>query len=247
MVNYLKQKLRHHGKQPVFDNSIGLTWDTSIPDKLFHQAALLGDNLKDAKDYGWQHLYRKQASRKTAAKVHSWDIMAKNIEDHINQINLMKRDELRHEKIPYFKRSKLFTDQNTIQSKKKGLSRNVTAENFVIAVGREKKCPDIPGSKLGITVDELLTLPQNPGKTLLVGATNISLECAGFLAGIGLDVAVMVRSVLLRGFDQQIAEKIGIYMQDLGIKFIRSCIPIKLESQSPEKIKVYGKYEDGTE
>lgn len=30
--------------------------------------------------------------------------------------------------------------------------------------------------------------------------------------GLGVDVSIMVRSILLRGFDQQLAEKVGDYM-----------------------------------
>lgn len=33
----------------------------------------------------------------------------------------------------------------------------------------------------------------------MIGASYVALECAGFLHGIGLDVTVMVRSILLRG------------------------------------------------
>ena len=45
-------------------------------------------------------------------------------------------------------------------------------------------------------------MPTSPGKTLVIGASYVALECAGFLAGIGFDVTCMVRSILLRGFDQ---------------------------------------------
>ena len=62
---------------------------------------------------------------------------------------------------------------------------------------------DIPGAKeYGITSDDLFSLPAPPGKTLIVGASYVALECAGFLAGLGFDVTVMVRSILLRGFDR---------------------------------------------
>jgi pyruvate/2-oxoglutarate dehydrogenase complex dihydrolipoamide dehydrogenase (E3) component len=54
-------------------------------------------------------------------------------------------------------------------------------------------------------------MQKKPGKTLVVGASYVALECAGFLAGIGFDVTVMVRSILLRGFDQQMAELIVIF------------------------------------
>lgn len=40
-----------------------------------------------------------------------------------------------------------------------------------------------------------------PGKTLVVGASYVALECAGFLTALGYDTTVMVRSILLRGFD----------------------------------------------
>lgn len=62
----------------------------------------------------------------------------------------------------------------------------------------------------------------------MVGASYVALECAGFLAGIGLDVTVMVRSILLRGFDQDMANKIGEHMEEHGIKFIKQFVPIKV-------------------
>lgn len=55
----------------------------------------------------------------------------------------------------------------------------------------------------------MFSLSSPPGKTLVVGASYIALECAGFLNELGFDTTVMVRSILLRGFDQQIANRIG--------------------------------------
>ena len=73
----------------------------------------------------------------------------------------------------------------------------------MIAVGGRPTFLDIEGSeKLVITSDDIFSLQKAPGKTLIVGASYIALECAGFLAGFGYDVTVMVRSILLRGFDQ---------------------------------------------
>ena len=69
----------------------------------------------------------------------------------------------------------------------------MTADKFVIAVGGRPRYPDVPGAKeCCLTSDDLFSIPYSPGKTLLVGASYIALECAGFLAGIGLDVTVMV-------------------------------------------------------
>jgi len=76
--------------------------------------------------------------------------------------------------------------------------------------------------------DDVFSLPYCPGKTLSVGASYVSLECAGFLRGLGLDVTVMVRSILLRGFDQQMAELAGDFMKEEGVKFLRPCVPTKV-------------------
>lgn len=62
----------------------------------------------------------------------------------------------------------------------------------------------------------------------MVGASYVALECAGFLAGLGLEVTVMVRSVLLRGFDQEMAEKVGASMQQLGVRFLRKFVPVEV-------------------
>ena len=45
------------------------------------------------------------------------------------------------------------------------------------------------------------------------------------MSELGYDVTVMVRSILLRGFDQEVAELIGEYMKNHGVKFIRGTVP----------------------
>ena len=42
----------------------------------------------------------------------------------------------------------------------------------------------------------------------------------------GYDTSVMVRSILLRGFDQVMANKIGQCLSKIGVKFIRQSIPV---------------------
>ena len=51
---------------------------------------------------------------------------------------------------------------------------------------------DIPGCKEHcITSDDVFAMPTAPGKTLVVGASYVALECAGFIHGVGFeDVAL---------------------------------------------------------
>ena len=52
-----------------------------------------------------------------------------------------------------------------------------------------------------MTSDDIFWHKNNPGKTLVIGASYVALECASFLTAFKNDVTVMVRSILLRGFD----------------------------------------------
>ena len=104
----------------------------------------------------------------------------------------------------------------------------MTAKYILVATGGRPSDPGIPGKEHAISSDDIFWLEKNPGRTLCVGASYIALECAGFLNALGIDVSVMVRSIFLRGFDQQLANKIGDSMADQGVKFIKKAVPISI-------------------
>ena len=104
---------------------------------------------------------------------------------------------------------------------------------------------DFPGGELALSSDDLFSLARAPGKTLVIGASYVALECAGFLAGLGLDVTVLVRSILLRGFDQQIAEMIGQHMAHHGVRFVRPSTPLRIEKQADGRLLVTWRIEAG--
>ena len=68
----------------------------------------------------------------------------------------------------------------------------MTARRILIAVGGRPTLLSCEGGEHAITSDDVFSLKESPKKTLVVGASYIALECAGFLAGLGLDVTVMV-------------------------------------------------------
>jgi len=82
------------------------------------------------------------------------------------------------------------------------------------------------------------SLDHEPGKTLIVGASYIALECAGIVHQLGYDVSVMYRSILLRGFDPQIADMVGDSLKEEGIKFIGPSVPTSIEKQPDGKLRV---------
>uniref|UniRef100_A0A8C5KFG6 Thioredoxin reductase 1, cytoplasmic n=1 Tax=Jaculus jaculus TaxID=51337 RepID=A0A8C5KFG6_JACJA len=214
-----------------------------IPKKLMHQAALLGQALKDSRNYGW---------KVDDTVKHDWEKMTEAVQNHIGSLNWGYRVALREKKVVYENAYGKFIGPHRIKAtNNKGKEKIYSAERFLIATGERPRYLGIPGDKeYCISSDDLFSLPYCPGKTLVVGASYVALECAGFLAGIGLDVTVMVRSILLRGFDQDMANKIGEHMEEHGIKFIRQFVPIKveqIEAGTPGRLRVVAQSTSGKE
>jgi pyruvate/2-oxoglutarate dehydrogenase complex dihydrolipoamide dehydrogenase (E3) component len=238
------------GKVVLFDfvqpTPIGTTWGVGgtcvnvgcIPKKLFHTAAKYGHILKDAHDYGWQGLDNERLR-------HDWATLQTNVGFHIRSINWgYKRSNLPEHNVKLETKYARFLDAHTLETEDaKGAKSTVTARNIVIACGGRPRYPDIPGAKeFGITSDDIFWKTTPPGKTLVVGASYVALECAGFLRHLGFDTTVMVRSILLRGFDQEVANQIGEEMESGGCKFIREAQPTRLE-RAPDGNQVRVTYE----
>ncbi|XP_035641901.1 thioredoxin reductase 2, mitochondrial-like [Oncorhynchus keta] len=203
-----------------------------IPKKLMHQAALLGTALKDAQKYGWQI---------PGPISHDWSTMAEAVQNHVRSLNWGHRVQLQDKEVKYLNVKGSLLDEHTV----KGLTRTgkeimLTAKNIVIATGGRPKYPaHIPGAvEHGITSDDIFWLKESPGKTLVVGASYVALECAGFLTGIGLETTVMVRSIPLRGFDQQMAGLVTDYMEAYGTKFSWRSVPKSVDKLSSGVLQV---------
>jgi len=214
-----------------------------IPKKLMHTAALLNEGIKlDSKPFGIT------TSSPPEAQTHSWEDMRASIQNHIKGLNFKYRVALREAEVSYLNKLGKFKDKHTLEvTDKKGNTTEITASRFLVAVGGRPSALDCEGGELAITSDDIFALEEDPGKVLCVGASYISLECAGFLAGLGHDTTVAVRSILLRGFDREYADLIGKYMEEEShVNFKYKVTPVKLERQlRGGKIKVT--FSDGTE
>uniref|UniRef100_A0A7N9ALM3 Thioredoxin reductase 2, tandem duplicate 1 n=1 Tax=Mastacembelus armatus TaxID=205130 RepID=A0A7N9ALM3_9TELE len=186
-----------------------------IPKKLMHQAALLGTAVKHARKYGWQI---------SGPVYHDWATMAEAVQNHVKSLNWGHRVQLQDKGHLLSFDISLFSEgceQRLSLHVSTSVTQTVlTAKNIVIATGGRPKYPtNIPGA-------------------MEHGLTNVALECAGFLTGVGLDTTVMVRSIALRGFDQQMAGLVTDYMEAYGTKFAWKCVPKRLDKLSSGALRV---------
>ncbi|KAI5716191.1 hypothetical protein M8J76_002464 [Diaphorina citri] len=240
-----KEAAAHGRKVIVLDYVIpspqGTTWGLGgtcvnvgcIPKKLMHQAALLGEAVKDAVAYGWEIPNVKSVQ-------HNWANLREAVQNHVKSVNWVTRVMLRDKKVDYLNALGKFIDQHSVEATmKNGEKKTLTAENILIATGGRPNYPNIPGAKEHcISSDDIFSLEKPPGKTLVVGAGYIGLECAGFLNGLGFNATVMIRSVPLRGFDQQMAKLICEEMAEGGVHFLHKCLPLSVTKLADGKLKV---------
>ncbi|KAM3961794.1 thioredoxin reductase 1 isoform 2-T2 [Aphomia sociella] len=202
-----------------------------IPKKLMHQAALLGESIHEAVSYGWQ------VPTLDAVKI-DWSALTQAVQNHIKSVNWVTRVDLRDKKIEYINGLGEFKDSHTVVATlKNGSKKELTAKNIVIAVGGRPHYPDIPGAEYCISSDDIFSLGHPPGKTLVVGAGYIGLECAGFLNSLGYSATVLIRSVPLRGFDLQMANLVINEMEEKGVKLQHKCIPLSVEKLESGQLK----------
>ncbi|CAG0891577.1 unnamed protein product [Cyprideis torosa] len=211
-----------------------------IPKKLMHAAALLGDSLEDARHYGWNV---------PEGITHDWGKLVQAITMHIRSLTWGYRVQLKTNAVTYMNAIGTFVDSKTIKATDaKGKEKVISANNIVVAVGGRPIYPDdIPGARdIAISSDDIFTLREPPGRTLVIGASYVALECAGFLQGLGYPTSLLIRSIPLRGFDRQMA---NLVLQDLssrGTEVIKG-VPVSMKRNGSGKAEVTIQLKDGTE
>jgi thioredoxin reductase (NADPH) len=239
-----KEAAAHGAKVVLFDyvkpSTQGTTWGLGgtcvnvgcVPKKLMHYAANIGHTLHhDAEKYGFEFAEKPPQFK--------WEKLVETVQNHVRKLNFGYRTGLRSAKVTYVNALASFEDEHTIGYTLKGKAEKVSAKNVLIATGGRPAIPaDVEGAReFAITSDDLFSLERTPGKTLVVGASYIALECAGLLTGLGFDTHVAVRSVLLRGFDRQCADKIGEMLRVNGTRFHQK-LPTKMARGDDGKIAV---------
>lgn len=204
-----------------------------IPKKLMHRAAAIHGDLTDAEFFGWTGIDHTQVKL-------DWNKLVHNITQYIHSTNFGYKNQLRAFQVAFYLAKAAFEDAHTVSFTRGGKVQQITGKYIVVAVGARPTLPDLPGLlECCITSDDLFSLPHEPGKTLCIGGSYVSLECAGFLTELGFDVTVMVRSILLRGFDQEVAGRIGEFMESIGTKFQYEQTPISFTKTEDGKVRVH--------
>lgn len=203
----------------------------NITKKLIHQAALLGDALHDAQSFGWK------IGGKTE---HSWLKLIDALQAHLQSVKSAKKQELKNKNIHHINGQAKFESPRLLHVATSHQELVLSGRYFLIAVEGLPKYPDISGAlEYGITSEDVFTLKQPPGKSLIIGANYSGLECSGALNALGNDTTVMSQGPTpLKGCDQQMASIVKAEMESRGVRFLLECLPESIEENTSGKLQV---------
>lgn len=211
----------------------GTTWGVGgtcvnvgcIPKKLYHHASVSHWDLKNLPELGFQGVESPSVD---------WPTLRKSIQMHVKRTSYGIRSNLLDAGVTYVNSLGSLQSPNTIlfspdpEALRKSLNGSVhpettgtfNAKYIILAAGGRPVRPsesEIPGAKYMITSDDLFSLQNAPGRTLIVGAGYIGVESASFLQLLGYQSTIVARSQLLRGFDRGSISVLEDYLNKLGL------------------------------
>jgi len=178
-----------------------------VPKKLLVYGAHFAEDLKDARQFGWDVPELK----------FDWDRLRDNVLDEVTRLEGLYSQTLDSHKVTLFK-----TRATVIGPQKVRLAdgQELSAERILIATGGWPHVPEFSGSEHAITSNEVFHLETLPKRVVIAGGGYIANEFAGIFNGFGSKVTIVNRGdTILRGYDEQIRDRLLQISMTKGIDF----------------------------
>jgi len=164
-----------------------------VPKKLYVYASEFGRAFEDARGFGWE----------SARPAFDWATLRDNKKTEIARLNAVYDRMLQGAGAQLIDGRASLLDAHTVAVD----GRQYRAARILIATGGWPHVPELPGSELAVTSNEIFDLETFPERLVIVGGGYIAVEFAGIFNGLGASVTQLYRGPLfLRGFDGDIRE-----------------------------------------
>ena len=175
-----------------------------IPKKLFVYASHFAEDFRDAAGFGWD----------VGKPSFDWPTLRDNKTREIERLNGIYDHMLKNAGCDLHWGRARIVDAHTVAVGDKTFS----ARYILVAVGGWPFVPDIPGKEHVVTSNDAFFLEKLPERMVIVGGGYIAVEFAGIFHGLGVEVTQLYRGPrFLRGFDDDIRERLAIEMRRKGI------------------------------
>ena len=178
-----------------------------VPKKLLVYGSHFAEDLEDAAMFGWD----------VPAKRFDWPTLRDNVLAEVARLESAYRETLNSHNVTVFPERAVLTGPNSL---KLAGGREITADKILIATGAWPVMPQIEGIEHTISSNEVFNLDKLPKRIVIAGGGYIANEFAGIFLQFGSKVTLVNRSdVLLRGYDQQIVDRLIQISLRKGIDF----------------------------
>jgi|HigsolmetaAR203D_1030402.scaffolds.fasta_scaffold00037_31 glutathione-disulfide reductase, plant len=178
-----------------------------VPKKLLVYGAHFAEDLEDAQRFGW-HI---EGAR------FDWPSLRDNVLAEVERLSGLYTQTLESHKVEIIRGRAQLIGPTEVQVG----DRVLKAKTILIATGARPHIPDRPGAEHGITSNEVFHLEKLPERIVIAGGGYIANEFAGIFNELGSRVTVVNRSDrLLRGYDEQIRDRLLQISLAKGIRFI---------------------------
>jgi len=176
-----------------------------VPKKLMVFASSYSEMFDDARAYGWD----------VTEGPFNWPRFRVQLHKELDRLEGIYRKLLGGSDVGIFDARASLKDPHTVTL---STGQEATAKHILVATGGRPVVPEMPGSELGITSNEVFLLDEMPKSILIIGGGYIASEFAGILNGLGVEVTQFYRGAqILRGFDDEARGLVAEGMRAKGV------------------------------
>lgn len=198
-----------------------------VPKKMLVYGSHFAEDLHDAARFGWQ----------LGETRFDWKTLRDNVNADVDRLEGLYTNTLDTNRVEIFRERATLSGPNEVTL---ASGRTVTARFILIATGAWPVVPKVPGAEHGITSNEVFYLDELPKRVVIAGAGYIANEFAGIFHALGSKVTMVNRSdQILRGYDEQIRDRLFQISTQKGIEFIFNAAFSKIEKQADGSLCVH--------
>ncbi len=204
-----------------------------VPKKLFVYASEYIGKIEESRGFGIDSSFHQ----------FNWDTLRDNKSQEIKRLNGIYGQLLKDAGVTLIEGTATFKDAHTLYVG----DDEYSAEKILISVGGWPFKPNITGSDLAITSNEVFYLNKLPKHIVIAGGGYIAVEFAGIFNGLGVRTELLYRGKeILRGFDNEIREFAHAQIAAKGVH-IRTLTDITQIEQHQEQSGLLCHLSDGSE
>jgi len=166
----------------------------------------------------------------------NWPVLRDNVLAEVTRLEGLYTQTLSNHQVEIFHERATVAGPNEVQL---ASGRTITAGKILISTGARPQMPAIDGIEHAISSNEVFHLPQLPKRIVIAGGGYIANEFAGIFHQFGSHVVLVNRTdVILRGYDEQMRDRLLQISMTKGIEFRFNSTFNKIEKRDDGRLLV---------